>query len=256
MPQIDIRKLIAIARDAGEEILTVYQREIKIEYKGNRTPLTEADKKSNQLIKDRLNGLYPEIPLLSEEEREISYAERKKWEYYWLIDPLDGTKEFIKKNGEFTVNIALINKNRPVAGVVYAPAMQLLYYAERGNGCYKQKSDNPPEKIVPSRAFARETLVIAGSRSHPSEDFKQFIRKLTDEHGKVEVLSIGSSLKICLVAEGKADIYPRLGPTMEWDTAAAHAVANEAGKKILRFHSGGELVYNKEHLVNDWFIVK
>jgi 3'(2'), 5'-bisphosphate nucleotidase len=256
IPEIDIKELIRIAKAAGSEIMSVYDGDVSIEYKDDKSPLTEADKKSHELIKRELSGLYPEIPLLSEEGKDIEYSERKNWKFYWLVDPLDGTKEFIKRNGEFTVNIALMEVNRPVAGVVYAPAKGLLYFAEKGKGSFVQKGSNVPKKLKPEPPADTGLIRVVGSRSHSSKEVQVFIQNLAKDYQTVEMVPVGSSLKICLVAEGQADLYPRLRPTMEWDVAAAHAVASEAGRRVCQYHSGEELVYNKESLLNDWFIVK
>jgi 3'(2'), 5'-bisphosphate nucleotidase len=253
---IDINRIIELSEAAGKEILSVYNRKIQVEYKDDQSPLTEADKKANSLIKSGLKRYYPDIPILSEEDENINYSERKSWERYWLVDPLDGTKEFIKRNGEFTVNIAFMEKNRPIAGVVYAPARNLMYYAEKGKGSFVDDGSGQSKRLAFAHKPQKNAITVVGSRSHPSREFQEFVKKLKDEYENVEIITIGSSLKICLVAEGKADIYPRLGPTMEWDTAAAHVIANGAGKKIYKYATDKELVYNKECLRNDWFIVK
>jgi len=247
---IDIEQIIAIAKDAGEAIMEIYNKDFTVEYKDDKSPLTEADLKSNEIICKALNELYPTIPILSEENRAASYSERQAWEYFWLIDPIDGTKEFIKKNGEFTVNIALIQKNTPVLGVVYAPVLNEMYWAKKGDGAFKNGeklplmvNDNP-----------EESLRVVASKSHLSEETQAFIDTLNTE--KIEQVSKGSSLKLVMVAEGIADIYPRLAPTMEWDTGAADAIVREAGKMTYQFENKKPLLYNKENLLNPWFIVK
>jgi len=252
LDKINLKEIIDIAREAGAEIMKIYAKDFTIEYKDDKSPLTEADIKSNDIICKALNVLYPNIPILSEENKEVVYNERKKWDYFWLIDPIDGTKEFIKKTGEFTVNIALIHRNEPVLGVVYAPVLKDIYYAKKNKGAFKNDDKLP----LKSNAHPDKTLKVVASVSHLSEETQAFIDNLalTTEH--IEQVSKGSSLKLCLVAEGEADIYPRLGPTMEWDTGAAHAVVLESGKHVLQYDTNKPLVYNKENLLNPWFIVK
>jgi len=190
---------------------------------------------------------YPDIPMLSEEGKSIPYEERKGWGLFWLIDPLDGTKEFIKKNGEFTVNIALISDGAPVLGVVYAPILNLCYYAKSGEGAYKDGVRLPCAKS--------DVFTVVASKSHNNEETEKFIESMKKECPNLQTKSIGSSLKLCLVAEGVADIYPRVAPTMEWDTAAAHAIVRESGKKVVDFSTREELSYNKENLLNPSFLV-
>ncbi len=251
--QININDVITIAKDAGKVIMQIYNKDFDIKYKVDESPLTEADKKANEIIETGLNKLPVNIPILSEEGKKISYEERKNWEFFWLVDPLDGTKEFIKKNGEFTVNIALIHKCTPVLGVVYAPALNTTYWAKKGKGAFK---DN--QKLPLKTKEQRDTYKIVTSRSHMSNETKVFIEAIETDKEK-ELVSIGSSLKICLVAEGEADIYPRLGPTMEWDTAAAHAIINESNSNLLKYKTGGLYYrhsYNKRSLLNEWFVVE
>ncbi|WP_457622333.1 3'(2'),5'-bisphosphate nucleotidase CysQ [Persephonella sp.] len=258
-----INELIKISKEAGKEILDVYNSHISVEYKEDKTPLTEADKRSHQVITDRLEKI-SSYPVLSEEGKDIPYNERKNWEYFWMVDPLDGTKEFIKRNGEFTVNIALIHKNRPVLGVVYAPAIDTLYYGGKDIGAYKINNNETVDlnSIKPSEEVPKRITVVA-SKSHLNEETKEFIKMLENFYENVETTSIGSSLKICLLAEKKADIYPRIAPTMEWDTAAAHAVLNAAGGRIIRYEKIQnlqdlkdlpEIEYNKENLLNPYFV--
>ena len=242
----DIKK---IAFQAGEAILKIYGKNFQVEYKDDDSPLTEADKNANEIICSSLHTLYPNIPILSEENRIIEYDERKDWEYYWCIDPLDGTKEFIKKNGEFTVNIALIHKNAPVLGVVYAPVLDAMYSAKKGEGAFLNGV-----KLLHVSEKLDDKLRVVASKSHLSKETEEFIDAL-DAKIKEQV-SKGSSLKLCMIAEGSADIYPRLSPTMEWDTAAADAIVRESGKMSYQFDTGTPLVYNKENLLNPWFIVK
>ena len=249
--QIDIQDIVTIAKEAGNAIMQVYKQDFEVEYKQDSSPLTLADKKANDIIEDGLNQLSVDFPVLSEEGKEIPYKGRKHWEYFWLVDPLDGTKEFVKKNGEFTVNIALIHKDTPVLGVVYAPALDICYWAKKGEGAYKD-GKKLPLKI----GSQRNTYKVVTSRSHMSDETQAFIDAI-DTNKEKELISIGSSLKICLVAEGEADIYPRLGPTMEWDTGAAHAIVNETGKSLQGYIFGQyeKHKYNKENLLNQNFVV-
>ncbi len=256
LDKIDIQQIVAIAQQAGEQIMQVYQQDFTVHHKADQSPLTAADQQSHHVICRALQHLNQQlaldIPILSEEGRDIPYSQRQHWECFWLIDPLDGTKEFIKKNGEFTVNIALIQQQQPVLGVVHAPALGYSYWAKQGAGAWKQG------QRLPLTAPPKSEYTIVASRSHMSEATQHFIDQLDSPHPK-QLTSIGSSLKICLVAEGAADIYPRLAPTMEWDTAAAHAIVNEAGKQLQRYsfeHGYSTHPYNKPELLNDWFVVK
>jgi len=247
---IDLDKITEIAQEAGDAIMQIYNTDFAVEYKDDKSPLTEADTKANKIICDALTALYPDIPLMSEENKEVAYDERKEWEYYWCIDPIDGTKEFIKKNGEFTVNIALIYKNTPVLGVVYAPAIGEMYRAKQGMGAFKNGQKLP----LHVNTAPEEKLFVVASKSHLSKETQDFIDAL--ETKEIEQVSKGSSLKLCMVAEGSADIYPRLAPTMEWDTAAADAIVREAGKMTYQFDNNTKVIYNKEDLLNPWFVVK
>ena len=249
--QIDVQDIVTIAKEAGNAIMQVYKQDFKVEYKKDGSPLTLADKAANDVIEDGLNKLSVNLPILSEEGKEIPYEDRKHWEYFWLVDPLDGTKEFVKKNGEFTVNIALIHVDRPVLGVVYAPALNICYWAKLGEGAFK---DN--QRLPINSNKDRKTCKILASRSHMSNETKEFIDSIKTSKEK-ELISIGSSLKICLVAEGEADIYPRLGSTMEWDTGAAHAIVSESGARMTRYKTHLSLRYNSgKSLLNPSFIVK
>ena len=251
---IDLEIVVAIAKEAGDAIMEIYDKDFQIDYKDDKSPLTEADTKSNEIICEALTKAYPELPLLSEENKEVPYEDRKDWEYFWLIDPIDGTKEFIKKNGEFTVNIALIHKDTPVLGVVYAPALGDIYKSKKGDGAFKNNEKLPltvnsnPEKL----------LKVVASKSHLSEETQAFIDDLAKDTENIEQVSKGSSLKLVMVAEGTADVYPRLAPTMEWDTAAADAIVRESGKMSYQFDSVPKkpIIYNKKNLLNPWFIVK
>ncbi len=249
---IELEKIAAIAKEAGDAIMEIYKRDFTIEYKDDKSPLTEADTKSNDIIVDALKDVYPDIPLLSEEGRSIAYDERKAWEYFWLIDPIDGTKEFIKKNDEFTVNIALIHKDTPVLGVVYAPALGDMYKAKRGEGAFKNDQRLPLKR----NESPQEKLKVVASKSHLSEETQAFIDEIAKSTKVIEQVSKGSSLKLCMVAEGEADIYPRLAPTMEWDTGAADAIVRESGKMTYQYGVKEKVIYNKKDLLNPWFIVQ
>ena len=252
---IDIDYLIDIARLAGQEIMKVYEKDFSVDYKDDKSPLTEADRRSNEIIIRHLLSRYLDSHIISEENKEILYEERKGWYSFWLIDPLDGTKEFIKKNGEFTVNIAFVENGVPTFGVVYAPVPDVLYYGIKGIGSFKI-AKGVSVKLHNEGSYAdKEVIKVVASRSHMSDETMTFISGLEKSGKKVDFLSIGSSLKLCLVAEGAADIYPRFGPTMEWDTGAAHAVALYAGKQVLNSETMQPLVYNKISLLNPSFIV-
>jgi 3'(2'), 5'-bisphosphate nucleotidase len=269
LEQIDIEAIKNIALQAGEAIMQIYAKDFNVEYKDDKSPLTEADILANEIICSALQKLYPSIPLMSEENKETPYEVRKNWEYYWCIDPIDGTKEFIKKNDEFTVNIALINKDTPVLGVVYAPALGELYHAKQGEGAYLSVVDSRwsiiDSKRLPCYKKDEDTLNVVASKSHLSQETEEFIKNLATSGKKLSTISKGSSLKLCMVATGEADIYPRLAPTMEWDTAAADAIVREAGKMTYQYQSKcnikdstleDSLCYNKENLLNPWFVVK
>ncbi len=256
---IDIQKIVAIAEEAGRVIMEVYARDFAVEYKSDDSPLTEADTLSNAIICKALQAAYPQLPILSEEGKAIAYESRKAWEYFWCIDPIDGTKEFIRKNDEFTVNIALIHCDTPVLGVVYAPALGDMYYAKKGEGAYKKSSRGLQKLPHTHNTAPEEALKIVASKSHLSEETQAFIDELAKGTKQIEQVSKGSSLKLCMVAEGDADIYPRLAPTMEWDTAAADAVVRESGKMSYQYTPESvqkPLVYNKEDLLNPWFVVR
>ncbi len=255
--EIDVDQLISIAQKAGDAIMEIYARDFEVEIKEDKSPLTEADKKSNAVILEGLKNLYPNIPFISEETKQTRYEERKHWKRFWLIDPIDGTKEFIKKNGEFTVNIALIEEGIPVVGIVHVPAQSKTYYGVKGIGSFKSETGNTKYEIRNEIHFSsKEKIFVVGSRSHLSPETLQFVEDLKAQGKEVEFRSSGSSLKLCLVAESEADVYPRFGPTMEWDTAAAHAVALYAGKNVINYETKQPLVYNKENLLNPWFIVE
>jgi 3'(2'), 5'-bisphosphate nucleotidase len=243
--------VIDIARRAGARILEVYESgEFAVANKADSSPLTQADLRAHQTIVEALHALTPDWPVLSEESASIDFAERAHWSRYWLVDPLDGTREFLSRNGEFTVNIALIDGHEPVLGVVYAPAKRLLYYAVPGAGAYRALADEPARPIVVKR-YANSPIRIVGSRSHRGDSLDGLLSRL----GSYELIAIGSSLKLCMVAEGSADLYPRLGATSEWDTAAAHAVVLAAGGYVTST-AGTTLTYNsRPELRNPHFLV-
>lgn len=242
--------IVAIAIKAGQAIMEIYADPANaVMTKADDSPLTRADLAADSVISAGLAELGLGWPVLSEESAQIAYAERQSWQRFWLVDPLDGTKEFIKRNGEFTVNIALIGNGQPLLGVVYAPVLDVCYYAARGLGAFVQRGETAQTISVQPHTVGQPVKVVA-SRSHSDERTAALLKQL----GEHECISMGSSLKLCLVAEGVAHFYPRLGPTMEWDTAAAHAVVNEAGGIVCDLN-GGELRYNKPDLHNPEFFV-
>jgi len=238
-----------LARQAGQEILNVYHGDFEVESKSDGSPLTVADQAAHHTIVNGLTMLTPNVPVLSEEDSDITYEQRENWEQFWLVDPLDGTREFVNHNGEFTVNIAFIDKHQPVLGVVHVPVSGVTYFACKGVGAFKQEANQTADSITVSH-YRGGTARIVGSRSHAGDALKKFIAAV----GDAETISMGSSLKLCLVAEGAADVYPRLGPTSEWDTAAAQAIVEVAGGKVADVDNV-PLRYNKENILNPWFIV-
>ena len=262
---------ILAAKRAGEAILEVYDSDFAVEQKDDKSPLTLADKRSHEIIENVLEQTVTAnnstVPILSEEGKEIPYDERIKWEYFWLVDPLDGTKEFVKRNGEFTVNIALIHKHKPVLGIIYIPVKDVFYFAAINFGAYKLENSGiltenlsieeliDKSQKLPLNSNDKTTLTVIGSRSHTSEEFTEFVKQLNQKHENVEFISSGSSLKLCLVAEGKADVYPRFGPTMEWDTAAGQAIVEQAKCTVMEAETNEPLNYNKSNLLNPFFIV-
>jgi 3'(2'), 5'-bisphosphate nucleotidase len=246
---LELCKIAAI--EGGEEILKVYKNTIEVEMKEDKSPLTLADKNAHLAIVKHLETT--NIPILSEEGRAIPYEERKNWSRLWIVYPLDGSKEFIKRNGEFTVNIALIENGVPILGVIYVPVSGVLYFGDRDNGAFKSVSG--VDISIPTASSDRKYTAV-GSRSHASAETETYFNELKEKYGDIDVVSMGSSLKICLVAEGVADVYPRFAPTMEWDTAAGHAIARAAGKMVLDYTTQQEMVYNREELLNNWFIVE
>lgn len=269
LSRINIVDVLKIAIQAGEEILAVYQSpDFGVETKSDDSPLTRADQQSNDLIVGSLQNLYPKIPILSEEGKHLPYDDRKNWEYLWVVDPLDGTKEFIKKNGEFTVNIALVINGKPAVGVIYAPVLNEAYIAKQGLGSYKMENAKETaaqvtdEKQLIGRSVklpvsgAGSKIYAVASRSHLSEETKAYLNKIKAKYGEIDVTSAGSSLKLCLVAEGKAHVYPRFAPTMEWDTCAGQAIVEQANGTVINVETNAPLTYNKDNLLNPWFIVK
>jgi len=250
--KLDMEKLSALAIEAGKAIMEVYEDEsgFEVETKDDNSPLTKADKLSHEIIVKGLKELYPDIPVISEEGEEVSFEERVQWNRFWLVDPLDGTKEFIKRNGDFTVNIALIEDCFPVAGVIFAPVKKALYAGEQGKGAFKVEDGSKPKKIKTKKPGQGGGHIVVQSRSHPSEKLAEFLNtiKINDS------IAVGSSLKFCMVAEGLADLYPRLAPTWEWDTAAGQAIVEAAGGAVFG-DNGVRLGYNKSSLLNKCFIV-
>lgn len=245
-----LEKAIQIAADASEEILAVYSTDFSVERKGDESPLTAADLAANKVITAGLERLDPPMPILSEESAQLPFSERKSWQRYWLVDPLDGTREFVKRNGEFTVNIALIDNHHPILGVVWVPVSGVCYAGAKGLGALKIEPDGQRNPLR-TRTFSADRISVVGSRSHSNDETRAYVEKL----GEVEMIGIGSSLKICLVAEGRADVYPRFGPTSEWDTAAAHCVVEQAGGQLTDT-TLAPLLYNaKESVLNPFFLV-
>jgi 3'(2'), 5'-bisphosphate nucleotidase len=264
---MDFHKLLKVAINAsvrgGDAIMEIYATDFAVEHKDDKSPLTLADKNCNDVIEEYL--LNTNIPILSEEGAKMSFQERKKWKYFWLVDPLDGTKEFVKRNGEFTVNIALIHEGNPIMGVIYVPVKKELYFALEGLGSFKTLNFTGEitdlEKLISVSDTLpikqeRDTYIIVGSRSHLSAETEKFFNEKRKENDKVDVLAVGSSLKLCMVAEGKADAYPRYAPTMEWDTGAGDAICRMAGFQVLQYNTENPVEYNKENLLNPWFLVK
>ena len=256
-----LKKAINASIKGGAAILDVYSSNFEVIQKEDDSPLTLADQNCNAVIEEKL--LHTNIPILSEEGSKIPFSTRSNWEYFWLVDPLDGTKEFVKRNGEFTVNIALIHNQKPIMGVIYVPVKEELYFAMDGLGSFKVNKNSIVDcldsLLLESQKlpinYERDNYVIVGSRSHMSIETEQFFKEKEKENQNIEIMAIGSSLKLCMVAEGKADAYPRYAPTMEWDTAAGHAIAIFAGFSVKQYNSSEDLVYNKKNLLNPWFLV-
>ncbi len=245
-------QLMPVIEKAREAVITIYREEERfaVEYKADNSPLTLADQASNQIICEGLSRYSPEIPIISEENKLVPYHVREAYDYCWLVDPLDGTKEFVKRNGEFTINVALIHKGRSIFGMVDIPVQQCTYYAMKGQGAFKQTGETSERIKVRNFRAGDDGLFFVCSRSHLSEETQKYINR----YSYPELVSKGSALKFLVIAEGCADIYPRLGPTMEWDTAAAQIILEEAGGKVLRYEDRAPLTYNKADLLNPYFI--
>ena len=253
---------IKAAIEASRDILAIYKSDdFEIEIKKDKSPLTKADKAAHKIISSILKE--SKIPILSEEGKSIPYETRKYWNKLWIVDPIDGTKEFIKRNGEFTVNIALIKNNKPVIGVILAPDSGVLYFSEKNLGAFKSKTnlkDFNAEKFLAEAIplplnHKNQTFTVVASRSHLSRETEAYIEDLIEKYGEVNFISKGSSLKLCMMAEGKANCYPRFAPTMEWDTAAGQAICEAAGLKVIDFKTKKSMIYNREELLNNWFTV-
>jgi len=253
MTRIELAKAVMnIAEEAGKAILEIYHNaeNYEVEQKSDDSPLTLADRTANTIICDNLEKLAEQYPIISEENKTIPYEERKNYATAWLVDPLDGTKEFIKRNGEFTVNIALIEKGQPVLGVVYAPVLEEMYWAVKGEGAFLVKKGQETRLKAETFQMNDAKLGVVCSRSHLNDATKEFVEKLNDP----ELVSKGSSLKFLLIAKGEAHVYPRLAPTMEWDTGAAQIVVEEAGGQVIAEDTKQPLTYNKENLLNPYFV--
>lgn len=249
-----IPQLLEISADAGKAIMEIYQNDadFEVEAKSDDSPLTLADKKSNEIICQRLEKLEQVFPIISEETKLVDYQERKKWEYCWLVDPLDGTKEFIRKNGDFTTNIALVKNGEVILGVVGIPVLKEIYWAIRGNGAYLFKNGTQTKIEAGTFKSSDKGLNMVCSRSHLNEETKAFL----ENYDTPNLVSRGSALKFLLLAKGEAHIYPRIAPTMEWDTAAAQVILEEAGGEVLVFDTDKPLRYNRENLLNPSFVAK
>ena len=254
---------ITAALEAGKAILEIYHSgEFDVEIKGDNSPLTKADTASHNVIMSYLTKT--DIPVLSEEGRDIPYQERKDWSQLWIVDPIDGTKEFIKRNGEFTVNIALIENQKTQIGVIFVPVTGELYFSTKEMGAFKINVDlnsyNIDTILEKSQKLPLQredkTFTVVASRSHMSIETEDYVQQMRDIHGEVNLISKGSSLKLCMVAEGTANCYPRFAPTMEWDTAAGQAICEHAGFQVIDWKTKEDMLYNREELLNNWFLVK
>lgn len=260
----ELQTAIKASLEAGKVIMQVYETAFDVEIKDDKSPLTEADKKANDVINSFL--IPTEIPIISEENKQTDYNVRKTWETCWVVDPVDGTKEFIKRNGEFTVNVALVNNGKPVLGVIYVPVVKTIYFANvESNEAFKASLESHNVTVKTILKLAKplqpknnnsDKVEVVGSRSHMNEDTLNFVEDLKKEGKEVEIVSKGSSLKFCLVAEGNADVYPRYAPTMEWDTAAGQAICNAVGLQVISKETNKPLEYNKENLLNSYFLVR
>lgn len=259
-----LEQAIKASVNAGMKILEIYEKDFSIETKSDESPLTEADTAANEVINSYLNKTG--IPIISEENKQLDYSERKEWDKCWIVDPLDGTKEFIKRNGEFTVNIALVENGKPLFGVIYVPVTKELYVGDVNDGkAWKVVVEDDSNiinqltevnEIKPSSNQNKDIIRVVGSRSHMNQDTVKFIEELKQEYEEVEIVSKGSSLKFCLVAEGKADVYPRFAPTMEWDTAAGQAICEAVGVKVVDQATRELMTYNRKNLLNNYFLVR
>lgn len=260
----NLKIAIEASLEAGEAIMQVYGTDdFQVEIKGDNSPLTIADKRANDIINSFL--IPTQIPIISEENKLIPYNERMDWQECWIVDPVDGTKEFIKRNGEFTVNIALVKNGKPTIGVIYVPATKTIYFGDVEKGeSYKAHLTRHNEsiesiieksEILSPKLNKSNKIEVVGSRSHMSQETLDYVETLKNKGKEVEIVSKGSSLKFCLVAEGNADVYPRFAPTMEWDTAAGQAICNALGINVISKETNQQLLYNKENLLNPWFIV-
>lgn len=258
-----LKTAIEASLHAGKVIMQVYDTAFDVEFKEDQSPLTEADKRANDVINSYLKDT--EFPIISEENKQTDFAERKKWTTCWVVDPVDGTKEFIKRNGEFTVNIALVTNGKPTLGVIYMPTSKTLYFADvnKKQGLKVKLHDHETalEQVIEKATTLKpkptgsKSIQVVGSRSHMSQETLDFVDTLKSKGKDVEIVSKGSSLKFCLVAEGNADVYPRFAPTMEWDTAAGQAICNAVGIDVISNDTNEPLLYNKENLLNPWFLV-
>ena len=253
---------IKAAIEASKDILTIYKSDdFEIDTKEDNSPLTKADKAAHKIISSILQE--SKLPILSEEGKSIPYETRKYWNKLWIVDPIDGTKEFIKRNGEFTVNIALIENNKPVIGVILAPDSGVLYFSEKNIGAFKSTTNldyfNPENLLAEALPLPlnheNKAYTVVVSRSHLSKETKAYVENLKAKHGEVKFISKGSSLKLCMVAEGMANCYPRFAPTIEWDTAAGQAICEAAGFQVIDFKTKKSMIYNRKDLLNNWFIV-
>ncbi|TRO64277.1 3'(2'),5'-bisphosphate nucleotidase CysQ [Christiangramia sabulilitoris] len=254
---------IQASLEAGKRIMEIYENEdFEVDFKGDDSPLTKADLASHRIIMKHLEQTG--IPVLSEEGAHLPYETRRTWKKLWIVDPIDGTKEFIKRNGEFTVNIALVEGQKPVLGVIYVPALEQLYFASKESGAFKLEgitAYSTLEEIISKAnklpiAIDNKKYTVVASKSHLSPETEEYIKSLEKEHGEIKTISKGSSLKLCMVAEGVANEYPRFAPTMEWDTAAGQAICSFAGKTVIDHKTGEEMLYNRQELLNNWFLVK
>ena len=250
--KIEMQQLVNLAFEAGEKIMQIYGEDFDVNYKEDNSPLTRADTESNEIICQKLQADYPQIAIVSEESRQLSFSERKHKKYVWFIDPLDGTKEFLKKSGEFTVNIGLVENGTPILGVVNIPALKMTYFAAKGRGAFKLDHKTKQLTSLHVAKFSNDepNLRLVVSLSHRSKETDEFVARFKNP----TCVSAGSSLKLLMVAEGSADIYPRIAPTMEWDTCAAHAIVLESGGRCINSDTNESLSYNKENLRNPYFV--